>query len=203
MAGQKTLSQEDVEAFRERLRDMRDRLLGQVDQGMEEILGELNSAGQLSTTPVHIGDAAPGQLDADITVFETGRDILQQVQDALNRIDDGSFGICVDCGSIIPVERLRQIPYTACCIDCIDSHNDDSQDQYQTARPVRLTGFEAIEFAEKEGFKLNKSADNIDDAAEGLSIAEAEAIASDNPDLIWLEVSSDDYGVRKNMRPGR
>jgi hypothetical protein len=72
------------------------------------------------------------------------------------------------------------------------------------ALTMKLTGFEAIEFAEKEGLTLNKSADGIDDEAMGLTIAEAEAIASDDPDLIWLVVPEDEYyGERKNMEPGR
>jgi hypothetical protein len=58
---------------------------------------------------------------------------------------------------------------------------------------MRLTGFDAIEFAQREGLTLNKAADRIDDAAEGLTVAEAEAIATDRPDLIWLEVTSDEY----------
>lgn len=68
---------------------------------------------------------------------------------------------------------------------------------------MKLTGFEAIEFAEKEGLTLSKSGDAIDDAVHGLSIAEAEAIATDDPDSIWLVIPDDDYGVRKNMEPGR
>lgn len=68
---------------------------------------------------------------------------------------------------------------------------------------MRLTGFEAIEFAEKEGFTLNKKADAIDEARSGLTIAEAETIAVDDPDLIWLEVSETEYGERRNMRPLR
>jgi hypothetical protein len=68
---------------------------------------------------------------------------------------------------------------------------------------MRLTGFEAIEFAEREGLTLSKQADSIDDGATGLSIAEAEAIADDRPDLIWLDVSEDEYyGERRNMEPG-
>lgn len=69
---------------------------------------------------------------------------------------------------------------------------------------MRLTGFEAIEFAEREGFTLNKAADRIDEEMTGLTIAEAEAIATDRPDLIWLEVPSDEYfGERRNMEPER
>lgn len=68
---------------------------------------------------------------------------------------------------------------------------------------MKLTGFEAIEFAEKEGLTLNKAGDSIDTPVQGLTIAEAEAIAADNPDLIWLVIPEDEYGVRKNMEPGR
>jgi hypothetical protein len=51
---------------------------------------------------------------------------------------------------------------------------------------------------------LNKHADSIDTAAADLSVAEAEAIAVDRPELIWLEVAeSDYYGEPKNMEPGR
>jgi hypothetical protein len=68
---------------------------------------------------------------------------------------------------------------------------------------MRLTGFEAIEFAEKEGLTLNKAADSIDPEAHGLSIAEAEAIATDDPDLIWLVIPDEEYTERRNMEPGR
>jgi hypothetical protein len=68
---------------------------------------------------------------------------------------------------------------------------------------MRLTGFDAIEFAEREGLTLNKSAGRIDEEATDLSIAEAEAIADDDPDSIWLEVPEDEYyGERRNMEPG-
>jgi hypothetical protein len=69
---------------------------------------------------------------------------------------------------------------------------------------MRLTGFDAIEYAEKEGLKLNKKADHIDEARSGLTIAEAEAIATDDPESIWLNVPDGEYyGEPKNMLPGR
>lgn len=67
-----------------------------------------------------------------------------------------------------------------------------------------LTGFDAIEFAQQEGYMLNKDDDGIDGPATGLSVAEASAIAVDRPELIWLEVLDDDYyGEPKNMEPER
>src|SRR5947209_19810429 len=68
---------------------------------------------------------------------------------------------------------------------------------------MRLTGFEAIEYAEKEGLTLHKASGSIDEGADALSIAEAEAIADDDPDAIWLDVPADEYyGEPRNMEPG-
>jgi hypothetical protein len=58
---------------------------------------------------------------------------------------------------------------------------------------MHLTGFAAIEFAEKHGLRLNKAADTIDDARSGLTVAEAEAIADSDESLIFLDVPDDDF----------
>jgi len=58
---------------------------------------------------------------------------------------------------------------------------------------MRLTGFDAIEFAEKQGLQLNKHPDSLTGPKIGLSVAEAEAIATDDPDLIWLDIAEDEY----------
>jgi len=58
---------------------------------------------------------------------------------------------------------------------------------------MRLTGDAAIEFAEKQGLALNKHPDPITGPRIGLSVAEAQAIADESPELIWLDVSREDY----------
>jgi hypothetical protein len=69
---------------------------------------------------------------------------------------------------------------------------------------MRLSGFEALSFAELEGLSLNKEADAIDEARSGLTVAEAEAIAAEDPRLIWLEVPDEEYyGEQTNMEPER
>jgi hypothetical protein len=68
---------------------------------------------------------------------------------------------------------------------------------------MKLTGFDAIAYAEREGLLLNK-ADRIDEARRDLNVAEAEAIASEDPNLIWVEVPDPEYfGEVRNMEPGR
>ena len=58
---------------------------------------------------------------------------------------------------------------------------------------MHLTGFEAIEFAEKHNLRLYKRGDKVDEYAEGLSVPEAEAIADEDENLIFLNVPDDDY----------
>jgi hypothetical protein len=68
---------------------------------------------------------------------------------------------------------------------------------------MRLSGFAAIEYAEKAGLTLNKAANHTDPERHGLTVAAAVAIASEDPGLIWLDVpDSEDY-FDAGMEPGR
>jgi hypothetical protein len=58
---------------------------------------------------------------------------------------------------------------------------------------MRLTGFAAIEFAEKHNLRLSKHTDPVDGPVEGLTVAEAEAIADEDEGLIYLDVSDREY----------
>jgi len=70
---------------------------------------------------------------------------------------------------------------------------------------MRLTGFAAIEYAEKQGLPLNKHPDSITGPRTGLTVAEAEAIASEDASLIWLEVDEQEYysGPPTDFEPER
>jgi DnaK suppressor protein len=111
----------NLERYREQLRDMRDRMLGEVDRVVESIHEDLNPAGNISNAPVHMADAAPENLESDINVIETERGMLEEIQAAIHRIDAGTFGTCEHCGQPIPEERLRAIPYAAHCVACASS----------------------------------------------------------------------------------
>lgn len=69
----------------------------------------------------------------------------------------------------------------------------------------RLTGFTAIEYAEKQGLSLNKHPDSVNGPQKGLNVAEATAIADDDADLIWLDISEEEYysGTPISYEPGR
>lgn len=125
MSNERTLTADQRERYRRRLTEMRDRMLGEVDQVVESIREEINPSGNLSKTPIHLADAAPEQVDADIQVVESEREMLSDIQAALHRLDEGTFGQCVDCGSQIVEERLQLLPYTPYCVPCASKHEEE------------------------------------------------------------------------------
>jgi DnaK suppressor protein len=48
------------------------------------------------------------------------RVLLQQIDQALARIEEGNFGLCTHCGSLIPEKRLEAVPWTPYCVDCME-----------------------------------------------------------------------------------
>ena len=61
-------------------------------------------------------DADTRDADLDEAVDELGA-----IDDALQRIDLGSYGVCVTCGEPIPDTRLEVMPYAVKCVDCAES----------------------------------------------------------------------------------
>jgi RNA polymerase-binding protein DksA len=58
------------------------------------------------------------ERERDLSLSENVKDLLQQVNEALDRIEDGTYGICEVCGGPIPEERLQALPYAKLCISC-------------------------------------------------------------------------------------
>jgi RNA polymerase-binding protein DksA len=111
------MQREQTEAFRRALLELRQRITGEVKH-VEESIREDSPPGGLSHAPVHLADVAGDGIDADVEILETERGILKEIDAALDRLEDGTFGICQECGARISHERLTAIPYAAHCIAC-------------------------------------------------------------------------------------
>lgn len=70
------------------------------------------------------GEEAVAHLVADLDQAEISRDVgeLRELEAARRRIADGAYGLCVDCGEDIPLERLRAQPAAARCLACQRRH---------------------------------------------------------------------------------
>ena len=81
----------------------------------DEGLGEINSA----AGDQHIADHASDLVDLELdqTLGENADNVIAEIDQALWRIEDGTYGTCVVCGASIPEERLEAIPYAVLCLD--------------------------------------------------------------------------------------
>jgi RNA polymerase-binding protein DksA len=79
-----------------------------------------DAAGDLSTLPMHLADMGTDSFEQDMSLglMENETDELHEIEEALERIKDGSFGLCENCKKRIPKERLKAIPYARLCVDC-------------------------------------------------------------------------------------
>lgn len=112
----------DTSEFRERLEAERGRLLNAVTflktenpVSLEDELGELGGLGADN----HLGDIASATFDRglDQGLEEGAQQTLREVEAALRRIDEGTYGTCLACGGPIGAERLRALPWARLCID--------------------------------------------------------------------------------------
>jgi RNA polymerase-binding protein DksA len=110
----------DTERFRKRLLDDRARAQGALDYLHEENPGSMEDETQEIPSDNHPGDVATITFDREIdyTLEENEERLLAEIDAALERIDEGTFGICQTCGKPIGAERLEAVPYTTQCIEC-------------------------------------------------------------------------------------
>jgi DnaK suppressor protein len=115
------LSQVDTEHFRQKLLEERQRVVeaisylhdenpGTIEDETDEVVGSVDN---------HLADTATVTVDREIdyTLEENSEHVLAEIDAALKRIDDGTFGICRTCGKPIEPERLELLPYATQCID--------------------------------------------------------------------------------------
>jgi DnaK suppressor protein len=98
--------------------ELRDEILGKIAQEMGTKLDEDPRMSTLST--MDIGDLSQLDQDEDIDYALLNMHIerLREVEDALDRLEEGTYGICEDCGAAINLERLTVLPFTTCCVQC-------------------------------------------------------------------------------------
>jgi DnaK suppressor protein len=113
------LSKEEIESYRRQLLALKKRLGGDLTELEQEALrpagGE--AAGNLSDVPVHPADLGTDNYEEELALelMENEEQILEEIDDALERIEQGTFGRCEECGQEIAKERLDAVPYTRYC----------------------------------------------------------------------------------------
>ena len=110
----------NTEQFRVVLLEERTRVQAALENLREETAGTLyDDAGEESAYDNHLADTATETYDRelDYTLEENSGHVLQEIEAALKRIDDGSYGLCAGCGKPIELERLEYLPWATQCAD--------------------------------------------------------------------------------------
>src|SRR3954454_18723083 len=104
----------DVQHFKDALLRKRTEILG--TGGIKPIQASMEN----NTRQGDLADQASGnnEVHIQLKLKQTDAKILQAIEEALRRIDKGTYGVCRDCGEEIAAPRLNAIPWTRVCITC-------------------------------------------------------------------------------------
>jgi DnaK suppressor protein len=109
----------ETDKFREALLEEKKRVVAAIENLQEESSGNLaEEAGE--ETAHDLADSATDTYDRELdhTLEENSEQILAEIDAALQRIEEGTYGICTNCGEQISEERLEALPWATLCIDC-------------------------------------------------------------------------------------
>ena len=113
---------EEVAQFKKLLLSLRERLVGKVDVMQGETLkkSRQDASGDLSNVPIHMADVGTDNYERDIMIelIQNGEEGVRNIDTALEKIEEGAFGVCELCTKKINKERLKAVPYAKLCIDC-------------------------------------------------------------------------------------
>jgi RNA polymerase-binding transcription factor DksA len=114
----------EAKVYKERLLALRARLRGDVTQMADAALkkNRMDGGGDSSTMPIHMADLGSDNYEQEFTLslMENDEGTLEAIEMALERIEDGTFGECEECGVKVPKARLNAIPYARTCVKCAE-----------------------------------------------------------------------------------
>lgn len=116
------MTKAELESFREQLLQLRNRLTGDVASLSEEALrargGE--ASGSLSNAPLHMADLGTDNFEQEFTfgLLQNQEQALDEISEALERINRGTYGTCEECKQPIPKPRLQALPSARYCVAC-------------------------------------------------------------------------------------
>ena len=107
-----------VRVFRDKLIERRESLVGQVQQA------ELYSRERDSEATQDTADMAANAYTKELLVSmsDNDRQMLNLIDEALERMDDSGYGKCIRCGQALPEKRLEAVPWARHCVSCQDLH---------------------------------------------------------------------------------
>ena len=114
------LSKADKKFFYGLLMRARSAFGAQVQYHSDDALTRKDAAGERAGMATHMADLGTDNYrrDFELGLLSDGVDVLEMIDEALQRLEDSEYGICLDCGEPIPRKRLEAKPYAKYCTKC-------------------------------------------------------------------------------------
>lgn len=117
----KRLAATDIEHFKQMLLEKRREIVGNVNEMHDEALkkSRLDASGDLSSVPIHMADIGTDNFEQEFTLglMDSERKLLREIDDAMQRIEEGTYGICEGTGEPIGKARLEAQPWARYCVE--------------------------------------------------------------------------------------
>jgi len=111
----------DTERFKQILLEKRKEIVGNVNEMEDEALkkSRLDAAGDLSSMPIHMADIGTDNYEQEFALglMDSERKLLKEIDDALQRIEQGTYGICEATNEPITKARLEAQPWARYCVE--------------------------------------------------------------------------------------
>lgn len=115
------LTAADTEHFKGLLLEKRREILKNVSEIEDEALkkSRLDASGDLSSMPIHMADLGTDNYEQEFALglMDGERKLLREIDDALERVEQGTYGICDGTGKQIPKARLEAQPWARYCVE--------------------------------------------------------------------------------------
>ena len=116
------MRKDELKRFKKLLETKRQVLLGDMDNLSKEALhrNRQEATGDVSNMPTHMADLGTDNFEQEFTLnlIQTEQETLREIEEALERIEEGTYGLCENCGKPIPKTRLKALPYARLCMAC-------------------------------------------------------------------------------------
>ena len=134
-----------LETTREKLVVMRDALIEEQTRKLRDTKEEESEQGDLY-------DQASSDRDRELELIlnEMDREKLLEIEDALERIEDGSYGVCEECDGDVAHRRLEVMPFTTVCVQCKSEKEKLSREMKRYEEERKYSKLDSIKEREDE-----------------------------------------------------
>lgn len=118
----KKFNKKELDYFRKLILKMKEKIIDEIKHISEDTLKKSpkDAAGDISGYTYHMADVASDSYDREFSLglASNERQSLYELDDAIKKIEEGTFGICEECKSLITKTRLKVVPFAQLCVKC-------------------------------------------------------------------------------------